>query len=43
MDIEGNKKSLSADTFCIHGDHPAALDMLRYIHQQLQKKKIFQK
>lgn len=28
----GKEKSMSADTFCIHGDNPAALEILKAIH-----------
>lgn len=37
IDIEGQKRKLSADTFCIHGDQPASVEILHYFHQQFQK------
>lgn len=40
IDIQGKKRSLSADTYCIHGDQPASVNILQYIHQQLHKKGI---
>ena len=35
--ISGVKTAIKADTFCIHGDHPEAVNMLRYIREQLAK------
>ncbi|MEX2379949.1 MAG: LamB/YcsF family protein [Vicingaceae bacterium] len=35
--IDGKERTLSADTFCVHGDHPASVKILKYIHQQLHK------
>lgn len=32
--IEGSFASINASTFCIHGDNPGALDILRYIHEK---------
>lgn len=37
-DINGKKRTLKADTFCIHGDHSASVEILKYIHNQLNKK-----
>jgi UPF0271 protein len=34
--ISGEQFDISADTFCIHGDHPNATAILEYIHQQLE-------
>tara|TARA_R110002051_G_scaffold269806_1_gene330056 strand:- start:23058 stop:23801 length:744 start_codon:yes stop_codon:yes gene_type:complete len=33
--INGEKKSIYADTFCVHGDTPSALQILTYITEQL--------
>lgn len=33
--IDGKKIMMSADSFCIHGDNPAAPKILRYIHDQM--------
>lgn len=35
--VSGRKTAIKADTFCIHGDHPEALNMLQYIRQELAK------
>jgi UPF0271 protein len=35
--INGAKIEVQADTFCIHGDHPNAKQILEYIHQMLSK------
>lgn len=37
-DINGKKRTLKADTLCIHGDHSASVEILKYIHQQLNEK-----
>lgn len=37
----GTSIKLLADTYCIHGDSPAALEILMYLSQQLPKKQIF--
>lgn len=37
----GTAIKLLADTYCIHGDSPAALQILMYLSQQLPKKQIF--
>ena len=31
---DGTEISIQADTFCIHGDHPNSVAILKYIHQQ---------
>lgn len=33
--IEGNKKTIEADTYCIHGDNPKALDIIKKIRTSL--------
>lgn len=38
--ISGNKRAIKADTYCIHGDHPQALNMLKYIRTQLLKTEV---
>ena len=38
--ISGRKIAIQADTFCIHGDHPNALNMLSYIREQLSKTEV---
>lgn len=35
--VEGKVIGLQADSFCIHGDNPAAVDILKAIHQQFDK------
>lgn len=35
--INGSKIKIEADTFCIHGDHPNAKQILEYIHEMLSK------
>jgi UPF0271 protein len=35
--IEGKYRPISADTFCIHGDTPTALQILMYLSQELPK------
>ncbi|QIE58218.1 5-oxoprolinase subunit PxpA [Rasiella rasia] len=32
--VSGINTSLLADTFCIHGDHPHAVEILKYLHAQ---------
>lgn len=34
--VEGVQKSITADTFCIHGDNPTAVEILMYLHQQFE-------
>lgn len=34
--ISGNKISITATTFCIHGDHPNSVEILKYIHSQMK-------
>ena len=38
--IHGERVTLTADTYCIHGDNPKALEILQYIHTQLEKHSI---
>lgn len=33
----GNKTAIRAETYCIHGDHPEAVRILKYIRKQLSK------
>jgi UPF0271 protein len=33
--VQGEAISLAAETFCIHGDQPGALEQLRFIHEQI--------
>lgn len=33
--IDGNLIGIQADTFCVHGDTPSALEILTYLHQEL--------
>ncbi|WP_107039516.1 LamB/YcsF family protein [Brumimicrobium mesophilum] len=35
--ISGELIDINADTFCIHGDHPNALNILKYIQAELEK------
>jgi len=37
--VSGKTQSLSAETFCIHGDHPNATEILKYIHSQVEQLK----
>ncbi|HZH69929.1 MAG TPA: LamB/YcsF family protein [Flavobacteriaceae bacterium] len=32
----GSFQAIEATTFCLHGDHPQAVELLKYIHKQLQ-------
>lgn len=32
----GSFQHINAATFCLHGDHPQAVELLKYIHKQLQ-------
>lgn len=32
----GSMEKMEAETFCIHGDHPNALNILKYIHKELK-------
>lgn len=32
--LDGDKVSIQADTFCIHGDNPSAIDILQYIKNE---------
>ena len=36
--ISGLLKSIKADTFCVHGDTENAIEIVKYIHQQFEKK-----
>lgn len=38
-DINGKIRKLAADTLCIHGDHSASVDILKYIHKKIKSKK----
>jgi UPF0271 protein len=38
--ISGKKRAIKADTYCIHGDHPQALNMLEYIRMQLLRTQV---
>jgi len=38
--ISGEEKRIKADTFCIHGDHPNSLEILKYLTKELSKKSI---
>lgn len=33
---DGSFQAIEATTFCLHGDHPQAVELLKYIHKQLQ-------
>lgn len=35
LSVQGVKIHIQADTFCIHGDTPNALEILKYLHQKL--------
>ncbi|WP_086476533.1 MULTISPECIES: 5-oxoprolinase subunit PxpA [Arenibacter] len=41
--IDGSSIKLMADTYCIHGDEAATLQILAYLSQELPKHKIFTK
>ncbi|MEX1190861.1 MAG: 5-oxoprolinase subunit PxpA [Brumimicrobium sp.] len=34
--IQNDKIALEGETFCIHGDHPNAVEILNYIHRKLE-------
>lgn len=34
---DGTLQAIEASTFCLHGDHPFAEDVLKYLHVELQK------
>ncbi len=34
--VSGKRIKLQAETFCLHGDHPLALERIQYIHRQLK-------
>jgi len=36
VSIAGNNTEIVASTYCIHGDHPNSVDILKYIHKQLR-------
>jgi len=40
MSIEGNKVPIQAQTICVHGDTPGAVDMVKAIRGALAKEKI---
>lgn len=35
--ISGSEKTIKADTICVHGDTTKALNIVKYLHQNLQK------
>jgi 5-oxoprolinase (ATP-hydrolysing) subunit A len=35
--VSGKRIPINAETFCIHGDNPKALEILQYIHQKMHK------
>ena len=37
MAVDGTKIELKADTLCVHGDHPAAIEMVKRIRQELRE------
>lgn len=39
--IDGSKVSITADSYCIHGDNPAALSILEYVHERISKEGLF--
>lgn len=39
--VSGKLKKIKADTFCIHGDTPKAVEILTYLSNQLSKKGIY--
>ena len=38
--VTGEQIPIKADTFCIHGDTPSALEILMYLSNEFQKKGI---
>jgi len=38
MDYNENIHSITAETYCIHGDHESAVDILKYLHKKLKEK-----
>lgn len=41
LTIGGKEKHIKADTYCLHGDTPNALQILTYLSQELPKQNIF--
>jgi UPF0271 protein len=41
VSIEGQESHITAETFCLHGDTPNALQILMYLSQELPKQHIF--
>lgn len=39
--IENNRVPIRAETFCVHGDTPAALKILMYLEQELPKHQVY--
>ena len=38
MTIQGSEIGIKADTFCIHGDHPKVVNLIRYLKEKLEVK-----
>ena len=38
--ISGSETKILADTFCIHGDNPKAVDLIQYLSKRLLEKGI---
>ena len=36
LSISNETLQIKADTYCVHGDHPNAISILHYIHQQMK-------
>ncbi|MGB5435674.1 MAG: 5-oxoprolinase subunit PxpA [Maribacter sp.] len=41
MTVDGSEVPLQADTFCLHGDTPNALQILMYLSEELPKQQIY--
>ncbi|GAA4282270.1 5-oxoprolinase subunit PxpA [Gaetbulibacter aestuarii] len=35
--VSGHQIPIEADTFCVHGDHPNAPDLIKYLHEKLTR------
>jgi UPF0271 protein len=39
--INGKESHIEADTYCLHGDTPNALQIIMYLSQELPKQQIY--
>jgi UPF0271 protein len=38
--VTGKEVAIKAETFCVHGDHPNAVDLIKYLKNYLEEKDI---